>query len=110
MVDTQSALYKFYRRLVRSNNYSDIQIPPAEAHYVSTAIFDRTGEKYGAEWVWISMWLEGVVNPDEISKIPEWYLEKYMGGVSPNIVELKAKLWLKYKQYVLKEKGIDIPF
>jgi hypothetical protein len=90
MEDREEApIERFYRRLRKSNKISDLDLPSSTIWFARAAIEVRTGVRYDIEHVQIAAWLEGMIPPESVSRIPEWYVNKFMNGVTPNFRELK---------------------
>ena len=104
MVQDLEVLSRFYRRILKSPNLSGVFIPRSDVHYVRNAIHERTGELYELEHVAIAMWFEGFLPVNEIAKIPDWYVDKYMNGVQPDMVELKKTVAEKYRKFLKKDR------
>jgi len=108
--DVSDAVKRFYERLRTSERIADLEIPHSHAYYARYAIYERTGNWYSVDHVQIAMCLEGLLNPDDLKTIPAWYVQKYMGGVEPNLEELKAKakkIYLRNLERKNLEKGLD---
>lgn len=73
-------LERLYRRIQKSDRINDLDLPRSSVFYVKRAIQERTGEEYSVEHVRIAMWLEGELPVSDVRKIPNWYVNKYMGG------------------------------
>ena len=108
MNSDQELLPRFYKRVLKSPNLAGIFIPRSDVHYVRRAIYERTGEWFTLEHVSISMWLEGYLPPNEISKIPDWYVDKYMKGCYPDMVKLKEEIKVKYRKFLQSDGGTII--
>lgn len=91
-VEPDSYIVKFYERLRSSNNIASVHVPRRDVYYVRFKIFEDTGEWYDAEHVEISMWLEGMLPLDEVKKLPQWYIDKYMGGAEVDFEQLKKQI------------------
>lgn len=107
-VDTSTYLYKLSKRLWRSSNAEGLGIPTSDVFFVRWAIYEQTGKLFSPEHVQISMWLEGHLPPKELKTIPKWYVDDYMGGVSPNMEELIAKVTLLYNLRQSEIKNVEI--
>ena len=92
----EAPILRFYRRVRNSNKISDIDLPSSSIWYVRAAIEARYGVTYTVEHVQISAWLEGMIPVGCVTRIPSWYVQKYMGGVEPNFSELKRQVRIKY--------------
>jgi len=111
-VDTSTYLYKLSKRLWKSSDIQNLGIPNSTVFFVRSAIYERTGVLYSPEHVRISLWLEGHLPPREVTSIPKWYIDDYMGGVEPNMTELTAKVTRLYnmRQATIKaELEVDKP-
>lgn len=88
----EAPVLKFYKRLRNSRNVADVDLPTSSIWYVRAAIEARYGEYYTVEHVQISCWLEGLIDPNSVTRIPRWYVERYMHGLEPNFRELKNQV------------------
>lgn len=92
-------LERFYERLAKSDKLEGLDIPPSSVFYVRRAIESATGLCYDLEHVEVSLFLEGLINPDKhfLGGIPQWYTDKYLGGVKPDMEELRNRLRTEFK-------------
>ena len=92
-------LERFYERLSKSDKLEGLNIPPSVVFYVRRAIEVATGVCYDLEHIEVALFLEGKVNPDKHfdKGIPEWYVDKYLGGVKPDMEKLRTKLREKFE-------------
>jgi len=96
---------KFYDRVRVSNNIASVHLPRRDVFYVRFKLFEDTGIWYNLEHVEISMWLEGMLPLNEITAIPKWYVEKFMGGVEVDFRHIKEQV----KNKIAKLKKEDVP-
>lgn len=92
----EAPIERFYRRLRKSRNISDLDIPSSTVWYARSAIEERTGVRYTVEHVQIAAWLEGMLPPEALTRIPKWYIIQFMNGVEPDFRELKKEVTEKY--------------
>lgn len=93
----QRALRKFYTTLRNRDRIDAKALYSSNVYYARWLIFEKKGEIYPLEHVQIAAWLEGMIPADEVTEIPEWYVEKYMNGVKPDMAKLRAKVEQMYK-------------
>ena len=104
VIREEAPILQYYKRLRNSRNVSDIDLPLSGIWYVRAAIESRYGEFYTVEHVQISAWLEGLIDPGAVTKIPEWYKLKYMGGQEMDFKGLKAEVTEKFNRRVKRLK------
>ncbi len=91
------AIRKFYSTLIRTDRIEANCLFHSKVYYTRWAIRERTGVDYALEHVNIAMCLEGLLPPEELKDLPEWYIEKFYGGVTPDMAELRAYAAKKYR-------------
>lgn len=80
MNDDICYINKLYRRIWKSDRINDLDLPRSDVFFVQRGIKERYDEDYSLEHIRVSMWLEGHLPVKDIRKIPQWYIDKYMGG------------------------------
>jgi hypothetical protein len=107
------ATQRFYERLRVSDRIGDLEVPHSKAYYARWVIWEKTKVWYSVDHVQIAMCLEGLLDPDDLKTIPEWYCKRYHGGKQPDLEKLKArakKIYLKNIEEQNREKGLDLPW
>ena len=102
-----------YERIARTEQTNSSDLPHSSVYYTRWVIWEKTGVWFTIEHVKVSMWLEGLVNPEDVKVIPEWYIKKYLGGVKPNMEVLRTNskaIWDKHQEELNSEKGVDLPW
>lgn len=95
-------LQKFYDNLNSQASLTSMGIPPSKVFFVRRAIEDATGVCYSYEHVYCSLFLEGYLNPDKhfTNGLPQWYVDKYLGGKHPEMDVLRDKLRVLYQRHL----------
>lgn len=97
MDEDQRAIRKFYSTLVNTDRIEANTLFHSKVYYSRWALWERTGVWYTLDHVNTSMWLEGFLPVDEVESIPDWYVDKFMGGKAPDMAVLKKQVEALYR-------------
>lgn len=94
-------LGKFYKRIAERGTVSLSGVPESTVFFVRRGIESKSGVLYPLEHVAISLFLQGRLDPDKYYKngLPQWYVDKYLGGKHPDMEKLRRVLRAMFAVY-----------